>query len=101
LLSLSLPRLSWLSDRTPIEENPVQSASSPSLNRKHYILRLSAAFCADVFNLLSLQYSPSPIEQTFPGEDNRRKEQQANRCPLQQAEPGAADSSNRKGETDE
>jgi hypothetical protein len=34
-------------------------------------------------------------------EENRRNELTANRCPLQLAEPGAVDSSNPKGETDE
>jgi hypothetical protein len=37
------------------------------------------------------------MEQTSPGEENRRKGLLANRCPLQLVEPGAADSSNRKG----
>jgi hypothetical protein len=44
---------------------------------------------------------PFPNRSSFTGEDNRRKELPANHCPLQLAEPGAADSLNRKGENDE
>jgi hypothetical protein len=101
LLLLLLPRLSWLSNRTPLEENPAQSASTPSLNRLRYLSQALRVSLRGSFLPLSFPMQPFPNRASNTGEDNRRKEQPAIRCPLQQAGPGAADSSNRKGENNE
>jgi hypothetical protein len=54
-----------------------------------------------MFLCLSFSMQPFPNRASNTGEDHRRKELTANHCPLQLAGPVAADSSNRKGDTDE
>jgi hypothetical protein len=58
-------------------------------------------FLRGCFQSSELATQPFPNSTCKAGEDNRRKELTANRCPLQLVKPHAADSYNPNGETDE